>query len=314
MRKYIILSLLAVSICQTMGANGRQAGSELALADPCVLLDDGVYYAYGTYSPDGILVYQSEDLRTWKPCGHALHKSNTTENQKFWAPEVVKRNGQYYMYYSANERLYVAVSQSPLGPFRQVAGPMLDEGSIDGSPFLDDDGKWYFFLVRFRKGNQIWVARMTDDGLGLQKETLHLCVSAEDEWEKDDAHFPGCRVAEGPNVWKHDGRYYLTYSANHYQSHKYGVGVAVSENILGSWKKVSYNPLLQQSFGLSGTGHHGLFFDKKGHLMMMFHAHKSAQSVHPRMSYIVRMKSHKLKDGTRKLGIGRRLIVPRVQH
>jgi len=111
------------------------------LADPYILFEDGVYYAYGTHSPDGIEVYTSTDLQTWKFQGLALSKVNTTEERWFWAPEVYHKNGRYYMYYSANEHLYVAVANSPLGPFRQQGTRMMqsllgDEKCIDSSVFF----------------------------------------------------------------------------------------------------------------------------------------------------------------------------------
>lgn len=292
--------------------SAKVSKSELPLADPCVFLEDDVYYAYGTHSDEGIECYTSTDLKHWSFRGLALHKDSTSGTHWFWAPEVIKRNGRYYMYYSANEHLYVAVASSPLGPFRQVAGPLLSERSIDGLPYLDDDGQWYFFFVRLHHGNHVWVARMTDDGMFLQTETLKPCVSAADDWEIDDEHFPQCRVAEGPSVWKHNGRYYLTYSANHYQSRKYGVGVAVASSVYGPWKKLPDNPILQQGFHLCGTGHHGLFYDKKGRLTMMFHAHNSATEVHPRLSYVVRMKIRPSDSGQERLSVGRRLIVPQL--
>ena len=70
------------------------------------------------------------------------------------APEVYYVNNKFYMYYSAEEHICVAVSDSPLGPFRQaVQKPMLeDEKAIDNSLFLDDDGKAYLFLFALTMG------------------------------------------------------------------------------------------------------------------------------------------------------------------
>ncbi|MGN1256591.1 MAG: family 43 glycosylhydrolase, partial [Bacteroidaceae bacterium] len=94
--------------------------SQVPLADPYILLEDGTYYAYGTYDADGIRCYSSTDLKYWRYRGLALSKSNTTENRWFWAPEVYHVGNRYIMYYSANEHLYAATSLKPTGPFRQV--------------------------------------------------------------------------------------------------------------------------------------------------------------------------------------------------
>lgn len=36
------------------------------LGDPFILLHNGTYYAYGTHSDEGIEVYISDNLKTWK--------------------------------------------------------------------------------------------------------------------------------------------------------------------------------------------------------------------------------------------------------
>lgn len=77
--------------------------SVVTLADPYILLDGDTYYAYGTGDADGIAVWTSKDLQEWTRHKElALHKQNTSETRWFWAPEVYNKNGQYYMYYSAN--------------------------------------------------------------------------------------------------------------------------------------------------------------------------------------------------------------------
>lgn len=261
--------------------------SELPLADPFVLLEKGIYYAYGTHSDNGIEVYASNDLHTWHLAALALNKKNTTQTRWFWAPEVYHIGNLYYMYYSANEHLYTATAKSPLGPFVQVGKePFLAEGSIDGTLFHDDDGNYYFFFVRFNDGNNIWVARMADNLTSLRAETLHPCIHVSQDWEMDQK-FPGCKVNEGPFVLKHSGKYFLSYSANHYQSRHYGVGIATATNIMGIWTKSPTNPILQNFNGLVGTGHHSFFLDKKGQMKMIFHAHNSSQQVDPRLSYFI---------------------------
>lgn len=37
--------------------------AKVRLADPFIFYENGTYYAYGTFSPDGILVFTSKDLK-----------------------------------------------------------------------------------------------------------------------------------------------------------------------------------------------------------------------------------------------------------
>lgn len=260
--------------------------SQVPLADPFIMLDGDTYYAYGTHSDNGIEVYTSSDLRSWTSKGLALNKRNTSETKWFWAPEVYRIGNDYYIHYSANEHLYVAKGSSPLGPFTQIGGNMMesvlgDEKCIDSSVLFDDDGKGYFYFVRFNDGNNIWVCELESDMITPKSGTLKKCINVTQPWEQKQA-----RVCEGPNVIKHDGRYYLTYSANDYRSQDYAVGYATATSPLGPWTKYAGNPILHKVENLVGTGHHSLFSDKNGGLRMVFHAHHSLSEVQPRCMYI----------------------------
>jgi GH43 family beta-xylosidase len=281
MAKRIITFLATGFIC---ALSMVQAAQKLTLADPFILYYDNKYYAYGTSDANGIVVYTSDDLHYWtKQSNLALHKNNSYADRWFWAPEVYYLNGRFYMYYSADEHICMATSDSPLGPFVQdVQEPMLPDKAIDNSLFIDDDGKAYLFFVRFTDGNAVWMAELEDDYKTIKTATMKLCFAASTSgWEADWG-----KINEGPFVVKHGGYYYLTYSANHYQSQNYGVGFAYTNNLSSGWSKNRENPILQKPNGLFGTGHHCLFRDKDNNLKMAFHAHKSAESVNPRETYI----------------------------
>ncbi|MDR1667145.1 MAG: glycoside hydrolase family 43 protein [Bacteroidales bacterium] len=285
MKKYCISLFACIAFTALAGkATARlQPPTKVPLADPYILNDGDRYYAYGTSDANGIAVYTSNDLKYWTKEPHlALHKDNSYGNRYFWAPEVYFINGKFYMYYSAEEHICVATSDSPLGPFLQdVREPMIAGKAIDNSLFIDDNGKAYLFFVRFTDGNAIWVAELNDDLKTLKAETLHLCIHVSQDWEKVMA-----RVNEGPFVIKHKGIYYMSYSANDYRSHDYGIGVATADYITGKWEKYASNPLLRRPAGLFGAGHHCLFKDQSGQWRVAFHAHKSAEAVHPREMYI----------------------------
>ena len=251
--------------------------------DPFIMLHEDTYYAYGTNADNGIEVYTSDDLLVWEKVNElALDKKNTTEERWFWAPEVYYINGKFYMYFSANEHIYVATSDSPLGPFKQVGDKPMFQGekAIDHSLFIDE-GKPYLFFCRFNDGNTIWVAELEDDLMTLKEETLRQCLSVSQEWEKV---WP--RVNEGAFIVKHNGLFYMTYSANSYESQFYGVGCATATDLMGEWEKYDNNPLLQNPGNLVGVGHSASFYDKEGKLRIVFHAHSSTSNIHPRAMYI----------------------------
>lgn len=314
---YLILSLLCSFslFCGGFNENNKDedgtptvTSDYLPIADPFILYHDGTYYAYGTSSNSGFEVYYSKELTSWKKSDKlALDKKDSYANRWFWAPEVYynPNNKKFYLYYSADEHICVAIADSPLGPFVQKEKkPMREEKSIDSSIFIDDDGTPYLYFVRFTNGNVIWVAELEKDLITIKEETIKKCVEVSQDWEKSMA-----RVVEGPSVLKHNGIYYLIYSGNHYESPDYGVGYATATSPMGSWEKYDNNPILQKPEpNLVGTGHGAYFIDKDGKFRYIFHAHFSPEKIHPRTSFITDLSIS--KDGI--MSIGGNIIKPKV--
>ncbi len=289
----------------------QESFKNVPLADPFILLYEGTYYAYGTGSPDGIEVITSNDLINWNRVdngrnGLALHKNDSYGEKWFWAPEVYFVNGKFYMYYSAEEHMCVATSDSPLGPFVQdIKQPMLPgEKTIDNTLFIDEDGTPYLFFDRFNDGLNIWVAELEDDLKTIKKETLHPCIHVSQEWEEV---WP--RVNEGAFVIKQNGTYYMTYSANSYESQYYGIGCATATDIMGEWTKYSHNPLLQIPGNLYGVGHSSMFKDNDGNWRIVFHAHQSENEIHLRNMFISKVYFKKI-GGENILQIDPNFITP----
>lgn len=234
-----------------------------------MLLHDGTYYLYSTNSPDGFHVFTSTDMGIWEDRGYCLRAEDVMGSRWFWAPEVMERGGKFYMVYVAEEHLGIAVADSPLGPFVPTEKKWLNDcNEIDGHFFVDEDGCVYLYFVRFDNGNVLWCAKMNEDLTSYDKATATFLFRAEDEWETRDSS-----VVEGPFVLKHNGKYYLTYSANHTRCEDYAVGCAVSDHPMGPFVKVSNNPILKKSEALNGTGHHSFTTSKNGgELVCVYHA------------------------------------------
>lgn len=288
--------------------------NKVPLGDPFILLWEGKYYAYGTLSADGIAVFVSDDLLTWTvpseaPAGLALKKADVWADRWFWAPEVYHVNGKFYLYYSADEHICVATSNSPLGPFKQdVFKPMIDgEKCIDNSLFIDEDGKPYLLFDRFNDGLNIWVAELEANLTDIKPETMKACIHVSQTWE---TVWP--RVNEGAFVIKRNGVYYMTYSANSYESQLYGIGVATATDIKGPWVKYDANPIYQKPGKLVGIGHSAMFTDKQGQLRIVFHAHNSTAKIHPRHMYISKV-GFENKSGKEVMVIDENYITPELK-
>ena len=288
MRRFqsLIIAILATLTLSSAKAEQVAPEQRVQLADPFILLHEGTYYAYGTHNRNGIEYYTSNDLRKWHYGGIALHKNNSYGTKWFWAPEVYLIDGKFYMYYTAENRICVAIADSPIGPFKQVKKePMLpNEHTIDNTLFIDDDGTPYLFYVHIKHGFHIKVAELERDYTTIKPNTTTHCIKPKQHWEQVEG-----KVNEGPSIIKHDGLYFMFYSGNGYTSHNYGIGCAIARNIRGPWRKLPENPILQLPGRLVGTGHGAPFYDKAGKLHYVFHAHNSNEKVHPRCMYITRM-------------------------
>nr|WP_294784543.1 glycoside hydrolase family 43 protein [uncultured Flavobacterium sp.] len=268
------------------------------LADPTVFYNNGLYYLYGTTSGDtpigeGFQVYTSSDLKAWKgPVGAqnglALKKGDTFGDKGFWAPQVLSYNNKFYMIYTANENIAVATSDNPLGPFKSESRePIIKTGNqIDPFVFIDEDGKKYLYHVRLTNGNRIFVAEINDDLLTIKPETLTECISGTLPWENtQNVSWP---VTEGPTVLKHNGLYYMIYSANDFRNPDYAVGYATAKSPLGPWEKATDSPIIsRKDVGLNGVGHGDVFYDKNGQMKYVLHAHYSNNGVSPRKAAII---------------------------
>ena len=282
--KSLIFSLL-LTLCVAAYAKDIAPQERVQLADPFILLHDGTYYAYGTHNRNGIEFHTSTNLKEWKYGGLALHKNDSYGEKWFWAPEVYHINGKFYMYYTAEQRICAAIADSPTGPFKQVKKAPMIPGKhiIDNSLFIDDDGTPYLLYVVINHGFSIYVAELEKDMITIKPNTATFCIKPKQRWEKMEG-----KVNEGPSIIKHKGIYYLLYSGNGYHSQKYGIGCATATSIRGPWVKSKDNPILQLPGDLAGTGHGAPFYDKKGHLHYVFHAHYSHDKIHPRCMYITR--------------------------
>lgn len=251
-------------------------------ADPFILTYQKKYYLFATCLKDGFKCYSSTDLINWKDEGYALKKGPGVLGDKgFWAPEIMYHNGLFYMIYVANEHLSIATSKSPTGPYLSNKDSFIGgTNMIDGHFYVDNDGTIYLYYVKFTNGNVIYVAKMNENLDDIIQSTEHKLIEAESGLEI----ISGYKVAEGPFLLKHNNKYYLTYSCNHFMSPYYAINLALSDNPLGPFVKYKNNPIFAKDDHQVGVGHHSFFKDvNDNHLMCVYHRHYSSSKPEPRI-------------------------------
>ncbi len=219
-------------------AGTKNAWPGYGFGDPFVMRFNGSYYLYVS-SKDGnvgIKCWSSDNLVDWTYEGLCAKEKLTTGA---YAPEVFYYNGAFYMYTSpGGQGHYVLKSDSPTGPFTAITGNM--GMSIDGSVFIDNDGKWYFYTAN---SGTMKYYRMNSPSEMVDGGTLGS-ISVNGGW------------TEGPMVVYHDGYYYMTYTGNHVLSEAYRIYYGVSKRSPIQFNPDADNPLLvNTSKEISGIGH-----------------------------------------------------------
>lgn len=269
----------------------EQAGSrdrvfEENFPDPHVIAVDGAFFAYATNGEGANLpVLRSADLRTWERVGDGMPALGSwATTGRTWAPEVlVTDDGRYVAYYTAagtesgRQCIGRAVATDPAGPFVDDSpAPLVcqaDEGgSIDASPFRDEDGSLY--LLWKNDGNAVgadtwlYAQPLAPDGLSLTGEPVQL-LRQDAAWEGD--------LVEAPFLWRHtdpatgSGQLFLFFSANDYGSADYAVGYARCEGPLGPCVKGEENPILTSAGEAAGPGHNSVV-EADGKAWFVYHA------------------------------------------
>ena len=103
-----------------------------------------------------------------------------------------------------------------------------------------------------------------------------LLLRPEQPWEGRSAAATGRRGNEGSYLCRHEGRYYMTYSANFFGGPDYAVGYATADHPLGPYRKAAENPILERGGVVTGTGHSCLFTTAQGQLMICYHGRTEA--------------------------------------
>ena len=263
------------------------------IGDPFVLCDGNSYYMYATSTGTGFKVWKSTDLRRWTNVGLAYQKSGTSfGNTNYWAPEVYKRDGKYYMFYSAQYNrsgggtsyaIGCATSDSPTGPFTDIipGKPVFDPGYavIDANVLFDKSGKVYLYYSRDLSENvvagkhtsEIWGVEFSPDLKSAIGEPV-LISTPDTAWETRTGDW---RWNEGPCVFERNGIYYLMFSAGVYSDNTYSVGYATSDSPLGRYTKNKSNPIMSgDGKYVSGSGHNNYFMSPDGtEMMTVYHTH-----------------------------------------
>ena len=177
--------------------------------------------------------------------------------KQMWAPDAAHKNGKYYLFFPAKDydgifRIGVAVSDSPIGPFKPQPEAIKNSFSIDPAVFEDEDGSYYIYfgglwggqLQRWRSGTfnaehpESPTAHIPEDNepalcakvAKLNGDLLEFSETPKDVVILDENGNPILagdnekRFFEGPWLHKYNGKYYFSYSTGDTHFICYAIG------------------------------------------------------------------------------------------
>ena len=223
----------------------------------------------------GLPIHHSRDLVNWDLIGYGLHRAgqvssavNLVDVQSdggIHAPSIRCQDDRFYIIttnvYSPSEPglptqmvNFVITADNPAGPW---SDPHVIEGApgIDPDLFFDDDGSvWYVGNhapsdPAFPGEGEIWIQKLDTSEWQLVGERYFLWRGA----------LKGAIWAEGPHIYKRNGRYYLLIAEGG-TSFDHAVTVASSSSLTGPYLGNSRNPILTSRHlsydnWINSTGH-----------------------------------------------------------
>ncbi|MFN8240946.1 MAG: glycoside hydrolase family 43 protein [Bacteroidales bacterium] len=222
-----------------------------------IMFHQGTYYWYGEYKKGqtrlvpgqswecyrvdagGISCYSSTNLTDWKFEGIVLKPELEDTTSDIHVSRVIERpkviynekTGKFVMWFHADSEDYsyaragVAVSDSPVGPFRYL-GSIRPGGDMsrDMTLFRDKDGRAYH-IFSSESNATMHVSLLTEDYLQPSGIVRRILVG---------------RNREAPAMFEHEGRYYLITSGCTGWSPNAAI-LATADSVLGDWREL-YNP------------------------------------------------------------------------
>lgn len=286
-----ILSLTAFftqifPVCQTVKTKDKVSVTTPAApsaSDPWFVCHDGMYYYCYAYG-EGVGISKSENLYDLFAAPTNVVYELPDEGMyahNLWAPELHYINGEWYIYFAAddgrneNHRMYVlkGTSQDPTQPFEMVGkiSDPSDRWAIDGT-VLEYENELYFIWSGWQGETdgmqEIFIAHMSSP-TEIDSERS-LISTPEYLWEKK-----GMPLNEAPEILIKDGNIYLVYSASGSWTDDYCLGImklSGSDPLKKtSWAKSSV-PVFKKGNRIYGPGHASFVSGKDGSDYIVYHA------------------------------------------
>jgi beta-xylosidase len=236
--------------------------------DPTILRDGEDYYLTHSsfHAVPGLPIWHSRNLREWKMITRALR----TYVGNVWAPEIIKHENLFYIYFPAGGTNWVITANTPAGPWSPPVD--LKVGGIDPGHVVSQDGKRYLHLSAGK------AVELAPDGLRVLGEPYTVY----DGWPYPSEWATECFCLESPKLFFRQGFYHLISAqggtAGPATSHM--AVSARSRSPLGPWENNPHNPFIRTKSAAESwwsKGHATLFADANDQWYAVYHGFQNGQ-------------------------------------
>lgn len=257
-------------------------------ADPWVIRDGNDYY-YCYSGGNGVCVAKLTDLSKINgKNGVKVYTApeGTMYSREYWAPELHKIHGVWYIYVAADDgdnfhhRMYVlrGTDADPTKPFEMMGKitDSTDKWAIDGT-VLQYNGQCWFIWSGWEGDENIaqnlYIAHMSNPWT-IDSERV-LLSKPDLEWERRGSTGDLPKINEGPVALIKDGTVHIVYSASGSWCDEYCLGILTCRDgnfmCQASWEKASA-PILTKADKAFGPGHCSFTTAADGATWVIYHA------------------------------------------
>ena len=268
------LFIIFLTLCSLESFSGNPVIKNRGVNDPHIRIIDGKAYLAASHDKssenkrfvmEDWWLWSSDDLVNWK-LEYTLKPEETYIGKPFdgcWAPDIVKRNGKFYWYFSErNQQSGVMVADSPSGPWKDPLGkPLLSSDltptqEYDMGIFEDKSGDFYIVFGVW----DFYIAKLNEDMISLAEKPRKIVIANPRGPYNNDGTNTESPTDDKPFLHFYNGKYYLSW----------GCFYAMADNVYGPYdykgsvvEKESFAPGYDAPTWPKGfkQGRHGSFFE-----------------------------------------------------
>ena len=281
---------------------------QVSIHDPVMAREGETYYLFST--GPGITFYSSTDLRSWKLRGRVFpgepawaKRVTRGFNGHIWAPDIIRHDGKYYLYYSVsafgkNASAIGVTTNRTLDPdspdFKwEDQGIVLQSfpgrdlwNAIDPNVIVDEAGTAWMSFGSFWSGLKLVKLASNWTALAEPQEWYSIARRYRSAFEDDKE--AGTAEIEAPFIFKKGDYYYLFASWGlccRGKDSTYKIMIGRSKDVRGPYVDKDGRKLMEGGGSLllagnpdwPGVGHNSTYtFDGKDYLV--FHAYETADN------------------------------------